>query len=274
MTDPPSPGDGPRGATVIASLTNGSPWTRPLPNKVAEVSLTFWPLTILSTTVGATAADFLSTNPRLGMSATTAIMGLVAASSLIWQLSTGRYVAGSYWLAVLLVSVFATLLSVDLVDNLGVNPWAARGIFCTVLVVAFTGWHRSGCAPPVHSVLTRQREAWYWFVVLGAFSLGTSMGDLISEKPALGITTAGLVFFGVVAVPSFARHNLRLVVVAAFWAAYVRARPLGAAIGDLLTAAPRDGGLGLRSNATSASLLVVMLVVVSLFDTGGHRSGQ
>ncbi|MEO7350695.1 MAG: hypothetical protein ABIR34_12145, partial [Marmoricola sp.] len=182
MTTRSSPGEAPSGATVIAWLTNGSPWTRQLANKVPEVSATFWLLTILSTTLGATVADFLSANlgPGLGMSATTANVSLVVAGTLIFQLSTGRYVPGLYWLAVVLVSVLGTLLSDDLVDNLGLSLWVVSAVFGVLLAVAFAGWHRSEHTLSVHAVLTRRREAWHWCAVLCAFSLGTAISDLIS----------------------------------------------------------------------------------------------
>jgi uncharacterized membrane-anchored protein len=276
MITRPARVEAPRGATVIASLTNGSPWTRSLPSKVPAVSLPFWILTILCTTAGATAADALSANlglgPGLGMSATTAIMGLLVAGSLIWQLSTARYVPVSYWLTVFLAVVLATIVSDDLVDNPGVSLWAATGIFGAALAVAFTGWWCSEHTVSVHNVLTRRREAWYWFVVLCAFSLGSSVEALMSEGLGLGYAPAGFVFAFVMGVVAVARLGLKLDVVGAFWAAYILTRPVGAAVGDFLTATPEHGGVGLGANATSVVLLAFILVVGSLVRAGAHRS--
>lgn len=276
MTTRLSPGDAPHQGTVIASLTNGNPWTRPLSGKVPEASLPFWVLTTLATTVGATGGDFLSANLGLGlglgMSATTAIMSLVVAGTLIWQLSTARYVPGLYWCAVVLVSVLGTLVSDDLVDNLGVSLWAATAIFGALLAAVLTSWLGSAHTVSVHAVLTRRREACYWCAVLCAFSLGTAMGDLISGRLGLGHATAVLVLGGAMAMITLAHRSFRLNAVAAFWAAYVVACPFGDSIGDLLTAAPSSGGLGLSTDATSSAVLVVMLVVVGLSTAGAHRS--
>jgi uncharacterized membrane-anchored protein len=272
MTTRPARGEAPRGATVIASLTNGSPWTRSLPSKAPEVSLPFWTLTMLSTTAGATAADALSTNLGLGMSATTAIVCLVCAGSLIWQLTTARYVPASYWLTVFLVVVVTTLVSDGLVESLAVSPWDVTLVFCAGLAVAFTGWWRSEHTVSVHNVLTRRGEAWYWLAVVCAFSLGSSIEDLMSAGLGLGYAAAGLFFVVVMGVMAVARRGLKLDVVVAFWAAYVVTRALGAAVGDLLTGAPEHGGVGLGTNVASAGLLAVILLIASLLRVGAHRS--
>ena len=163
MTTRPSGDEPVRGATVIVSLSNGHPWTRSLQHKVPDVSLPFWVLTILSAIVGATVADLLSASLGLslglGMSATTAIMGLIAATSLLWQLSTGHYLSGSYWLAVVSVSVLGTLISDDLVDNLGLGRWVATGVFCASLFAAFVGWYCTEHTVSMHAVRTRRGEA-------------------------------------------------------------------------------------------------------------------
>ena len=244
MTTRPAHGETPRVLTVIASLTNGSPWRRSLPSKVPEVSVRFWILTTLSTAAGATEADAFSITLGLGMSATTAIMGLVAAGSLIWQLSTPRYSPVSYWLTVFLIIVVSTLVSDDLVDYPWVSLWAATGLFLAALAVAFTGWWHNERVVSVHEVITRRREAWYWLVVLCAFLVGSSVEDLVSEELRLGFGLTGLLFALVMVAVVVARLALKLDVVAAFWAAYVPTRPLGGAIGDLLTATSGHGGAG------------------------------
>lgn len=244
-------------------------------NKVPEVSVTFWMLTVLATTLGATVADFLSAHLGLGlglgMSATTANMSLVVAGTLIIQISTGRCVPGLYWFAVVLVSVLGTLVSDDLVDNLGVSLWVATAVFGSLVAVVLTGLHRSEHTPFDHTVLSRQREVWHWLGVFWAFSLGAAMSDLISMELLLGYASTVFVIGGVIAVLVVAHRSLRLNAVAAFWAAYVVVRPFGDSVGDLLTATPRDGGLGLGTTGTSATVLA-MLVIVGLSEAAARRS--
>jgi uncharacterized membrane-anchored protein len=278
MTTRPSGDEPVRGATVIASLSNGHPWTRSLRHKVPDVSLPFWVLTILSAIVGATVADLLSAglglSLGLGMSATTAIMGLVAATSLLWQLSTGHYLSGSYWLAVVSVSVLGTLVSDDLVDNLGLARWAATGVFCATLLAAFLGWYCTEHTVSMHAVRTRRGEVWHWLVVVSAFSLGASVGDLVSGTLTWGYAVAGLAFGAVLAMIACAHHWMRLNAVASFWAAYVVTRSVGSSVGDFLTATPGNGGLGLGTNATSAVFLLAILVTFGFSSQKARRAGR
>ena len=251
-----------------------SAWVRPVLNKVPEVTILFWVVKILSTTVGETAADFLSGNLGLGLPATTAVMSVLFVAALIWQLSTRRYVPAVYWLTVVLVSVVGTLFSDNLVDNLGVSLWTTTAIFSVALAAAFVGWYRSEHTLSIHTIVTRRREAWYWFAILCTFSLGTSAGDLISEKLALGYATAALIFGGVIALVAVAHYGFRVNAVLTFWTAYVLTRPFGASIGDFLTAAPKDGGLGLGTNGTSIVFLVVIVTIVGSFTVQARRADR
>ncbi len=251
-----------------------SAWVRPVLNKVPEVTILFWVVKILSTTVGETAADFLSGNLGLGLPATTAVMSILFVAALIWQLSTRRYVPAVYWLAVVLVSVVGTLFSDNLVDNLGVSLWTTTAIFSVALAAAFVGWYRSERTLSIHTIVTRRREGWYWFAILCTFSLGTSAGDLISEKLALGYATAALIFGGVIALVAVAHYGFRVNAVLTFWTAYVLTRPFGASIGDFLTAAPKDGGLGLGTNGTSIVFLVVIVAIVGWFTVQARRDDR
>jgi len=260
--------------TRTSSLSTENNWTRILLNKVPEVMILFWVVKILSTTVGETAADFLSGNLGLGLPATTAIMSLLFVAVLIWQFSTSRYIPWVYWLTVVLVSVVGTLFSDNLVDNLGVSLWTSTALFSAALAIAFVGWYRSEHTLSIHTIVTRRREAWYWFAILCTFSLGTSAGDLISEKLALGYVTAGLIFGGVIALIAIAHYGFKVNAVLAFWAAYIMTRPFGASIGDFLTAAPKDGGLGLGTNGTSVVFLAVIVAVVGWFTVQVRKDDQ
>ena len=261
MTTPPARGEAPRAPTVIASLTNGSPWTRPLPNKVPEASPSFWLLTLLSTTLGATVARSLSATlgSTLGISATTAIVSLGAAAALLSQLSLGRHVPGSYWLCTALLVVLAVLVFHVLADSLGMSPWVVTGVVAAALVVALAGWRTSEHGVSAHEALTRRREASYWLVVLCAFSLGTSIGDLASHQLRVGPAASGLFFCGVMAAVSIAHRALHLNAGATSWATFVVICSLGSCLGASLT-------------ATSAVMLGVLLGVVALLASRAHRT--
>ncbi len=248
-----------------------SAWTRTLLNKVPEVTLLFWVVKILSTTVGETAADFLNQNVGLGLSATTALMAVLLAAVLVVQFSANKYIPWVYWLAVVLISVVGTLFSDNLVDNLGVSLWTTSAIFGTGLVLSFIAWYRSEKTLSIHTIVTRRREAFYWLTILFTFALGTSAGDLVAEKLAVGYLPSALIFGGVIAAITAAFFALRLNAVIAFWAAYIITRPFGASMGDYLTAPTKDGGLGLGTNGTSAIFLAIIVACVAWFTVKARK---
>ncbi len=253
-----------------SSRTRLKPTTSML-NKVPEVTLLFWVVKILSTTVGETAADFLAGTVGLGLTVTSLIMSGVLAVVLVVQFSARRYVPAIYWLAVVMVSIVGTLISDNLVDNFGVSLWTTTIIFGVALAVTFVSWFRSERTLSIHSIFTRRREAFYWLAILFTFALGTSAGDLVSEGLALGYGTALTIFGSLIALVTLAYWKGGLNSVIAFWTAYVLTRPFGASLGDLLTQAPADGGLGFGTNATSALFLIVIVGCVAWFTIEQRR---
>lgn len=271
MVTQPSRGDPVPPVTSIASLTNAHPWTRPVLNKVPGVSLRFWILTLVATALGATAADSLSADLDLGLTATSAVMSLLLVSALIAQLSTRRFHPGSYWLSIVLCACVGTLFADTLVGDFGSSLWVVTGMSCAALAATFVGWHHLEHTVSFHSLRSRRREACYWTAVFSLGLFGSSVEDLVPLTLNVGLAAVVLLFTsGLVAVAA-AGAGHRIPVVVAFWTAYVVTLPLGDAIADLLTAAPPRGGLGLGKNATSAGLAVLFLVVVSLAATIRHR---
>lgn len=249
-------------------------WTRQLLNKVPQVTALFWVVKILSTTVGETAADFLNGNVGLGLSATTALMAVLLAAVLVVQFAAMKYVPVVYWLAVVLISVVGTLFSDNLVDNYGVSLWTTSAVFGVCLAASFVAWYRSERTLSIHTIVTRRREAFYWLTILFTFALGTSAGDLVAEKLAVGYLPSALIFGGVIAVIAAAFHTLKANAVIAFWAAYIITRPFGASMGDFLTAPTQDGGLGLGTNGTSALFLAVIVACVAWFTVRTRRGDR
>jgi uncharacterized membrane-anchored protein len=232
-------------------------------NKVPEVTLVFWIIKILATTVGETAADFLNFNLHLGLSATTAIMGVLLAAVLVWQFRTRRCVAGVYWLAVVLISVVGTLLTDNLVDNLGVPLSATVWAFGIALAATFAAWYASEKTLSIHSVTTTRREAFYWLAILFTFALGTAAGDLVAESMQLGYANSALMFGVLITAVTVAYYGFWANAVAAFWIAYILTRPLGASLGDLLSQPLANGGLGWGTTATSVAFLAAILALVA-----------
>jgi uncharacterized membrane-anchored protein len=245
--------------TLVADeVTN----TRRILNKVPEVTLIFWVIKVLATTVGETAADYLNVDLDLGLTATSIIMSVALLGALLYQFKLRRYVPAVYWLAVVLISIVGTLITDNLTDSLGVPLWLTTVVFGVALAATFVIWYRSEGTLSIHSIVSTRREAFYWLAVLFTFALGTAAGDLVAEGLNLGYLVSLALFAGAIAIVAIAYRTLHVNSVAAFWTAYVLTRPLGASLGDLLSQPTSDGGLGMGTTSTSALFLAIILALV------------
>lgn len=242
-------------------------------NKVPAITISFWIIKILATTVGETAADFLNVKMNLGLMLTSEIMAGLFAIALAVQLASKRYIPGVYWTIVVLISVVGTLVSDTLVDTWNIPLATTSGIFASALIIVFFIWARSEKTLSVHVIRTTKREAFYWSAILFTFALGTSAGDLAAEASHLGYPLSALMFASGIALTYAAYRMFRINSVLAFWIAYILTRPLGASLGDLLSQPLSDGGLGYGTTATSAAFLAVILgMILFLTIWRRHRS--
>lgn len=230
--------------------------------KVPEVTIFFWIIKIMATTVGETAADFLNFNLNLGLTLTTFLMSGVLIIALFFQFRSRKYVPGIYWFAVVLISIIGTLITDNLVDNYGVALETTTIIFTLALLATFAAWYVSEKTLSIHSIYTTKREAFYWSAILFTFSLGTAAGDLIAEGLDLGYLKSALMFAALIGIVTIAYYRFKLNAVSAFWIAYILTRPLGASLGDFLSQPLDAGGLALSTMGTSAVFLVTILGLV------------
>lgn len=244
-------------------------------NKVPEITLYFWVIKILCTTVGETAADYLNTVLNFGLTGTSLVMSVLLIIVLFFQFKSKKYTPSIYWLAVVLISVVGTLITDNLTDNLGVSLMTTTIVFSVVLAGVFGVWFVSEKTLSVHTIFTKRREGFYWLAILFTFALGTAAGDLVAEKINLGYFTSALIFAGLIAIVTIVHYIMRRVLsvehrhqssnaVLAFWLAYILTRPLGASIGDYLSQTQSDGGLGLGTTVTSFIFLATILGLVIL----------
>jgi uncharacterized membrane-anchored protein len=244
--------------TVASLLTSA----RSLLSKVPEVTLFFWIIKVLCTTVGETVADTLIDTYNLGLPRTTIIIAAALAGVLVWQFLLRRYVPAVYWLAVVLISVVGTLITDNLTDRYHVPLETSTLIFAVILAVVFIAWYRSERTLSIHSILTPRREASYWLAVLFTFALGTAAGDLVAERLDIGFWKPALIFAAVIGLVGLANLYLKLNGVLAFWIAYILTRPLGANLGDYLSQDRDAGGRALGKPAVSAVFLVAILGII------------
>ena len=241
-------------------------------NKVPEVTLIFWVVKILSTTVGETAADYLAVHVGLGASTTTLGMTVLLILALILQLHRRAYVPWIYWLTVVLVSIVGTQLTDFLTDKLEVSLYTSTVIFLCALAVTFAVWYSVERTLSIHTIITTRRELFYWTVILFTFALGTAAGDLATEALGMGFRL-GVVVFGLLIAAIATAFRFGGNAVLTFWLAYILTRPLGASLGDLLSQAREYGGVGLGTIYTSIAFLSVIIVLVTWMTFEGERSG-
>ena len=248
--------------TTNIQQTKTSNTGREILNKVPEITLYFWIIKILCTTVGETAADFLNTNFSLGLTGTSIVMGGLLIIILFFQFRSKKYIPGIYWLAVVLISVVGTLITDNLTDNLGVSLELTTVVFAVALTITFIIWYVSEKTLSIHKIDSLRREAFYWLAILFTFALGTAAGDLLAESLKLGYLLSASIFAGLIVIAFISYKYFKLNAVLTFWIAYILTRPLGASIGDYLSQSHNDGGLGLGTVITSAIFLVAILGTV------------
>jgi uncharacterized membrane-anchored protein len=232
-------------------------------NKVPEVTIYFWIIKILCTTIGETGADNLDSRYNLGLANLTYITGAILLVILVAVFSFKRYVPALYWAGIVLISVVGTLITDNLTDNHGVALEVTTTIFSLCLAITFAVWYASERTLSIHTIVKTRREAFYWVTVLFTFALGTAAGDLIAERSGLGYGKSVLLFAGAIAIVAVAHLRFKLGAVLAFWIAYILTRPLGASIGDFLSQSKAHGGQGLGTSTTSYIFLGTILALVA-----------
>lgn len=240
--------------------------------KVPTVTALFWLVKVLTTGMGETTSDFLV--HRLGP-APAIVIGFTGIAVALWrQFAAAAYEAWTYWLAVVMVAVFGTIVADVLHVGLGIPYVVSTAFFAVALAATFVLWYRSEGTLSIHSIHTRRRELFYWAAVLTTFALGTAAGDMTAKTLNLGYFSSGLLFLAIIAIPVVGYFAFGLNAVVAFWFAYVVTRPLGASFADWLAVPPARGGLGWGTGPVSLVLGVIIAVLVGYLARRDGRRGR
>ncbi len=242
-------------------------------NRVPEVTLIFWAINIMSTTVGETGADYLAVNAGLGVVATDLLMAVLLMLALSLQFGARRYVPWIYWLTVVLVSVVGTQITDFLTDRLEISLYVSTAVFAVALAAIFAIWYASERTLSISAIVTTRRELFYWASILFTFALGTAAGDLATEALGLGFNVGVVVFSAAIALFGFA-YATGVNSVLNFWLTYILTRPLGASFGDLLSQSREYGGLGLGTIYTSLAFLTLIIGMVAWTSFELRRSSR
>jgi uncharacterized membrane-anchored protein len=242
-------------------------------SKLPKVTAAFWVMKIAATTLGETAGDLLSMTLGVGYGASSVLLLSAFAATLIAQLATRRYVPPLYWSVILTTSTAGTTIS-DFMDR-SLELGYARGtaLLLTALGVTLFVWRRTTGTLSVDHVKSRKAESFYWLAILCSNTLGTALGDFLSDSSGLGFAGGAVLIGGLLAVVLALTLFTRLSRVALFWVAFVLTRPFGATVGDVLTKTHEQGGLALGTAGASAVLAVVLVAFVVRSVVHERRAG-
>lgn len=244
-----------------STRSDAVPSTRVMLSKVPEITVWFWVIKILCTTVGESFADWINVTLGVGLILTAVIFTVVLAAVLAWQLSLSRYRPFAYWLTVVVLSVTGTLYTDILTDKLGVPLAISTAVFGGILAVVFGVWFVRERTLSIHSIVTRPRELFYWLAILVTFALGTAVGDWTLEFTGWGPGISVLLPAGLI-VAIVVGWRMGANAVLSFWLAYILTRPLGANLGDWLGFPKDQQGLGMGVAITSVIFLTAILATV------------
>jgi uncharacterized membrane-anchored protein len=243
-----------------------------LASKVPHVTLAFWVIKLLATTVGETGGDALSMTLDLGYAVASLIYVAFFAVTLAIQVGSARYRPLAYWAVVVATTTVGTTLSDYLDRTVGLGyVKSSIALFCGVLVVLGV-WRAVTGRIQFEHITARRDEIFYWLTILVSNTLGTALGDFVASTTGLGFERGTLVFAGLLAVVAAAHLWLKRIPASVlFWAAYVLTRPFGATLGDTLTKPRDEGGLALGRIAASAVIAGLMLVGIAVVARGKRR---
>ena len=240
-------------------------------SKVPEVTLIFWIMKILATTLGETGGDTLSMSMKLGYLESTGIFAAIFIAAVIVQILAKRFHPVVYWMTIIATTTVGTTLA-DFADrSLGIGYAGGTVILFTLLMASLSLWKRTLGSVAVDTVNSPKSEMFYWVTIMFSQTLGTALGDWAADTAGLGYEGGALVFGAMLAVIAAAYYRTRISHTVLFWAAFILTRPLGAVVGDFLDKPVIKGGLALSRYSASATLIVLIALCIIIFT---HRPAK
>lgn len=240
-------------------------------SKVPEVTLMFWIIKILATTLGETGGDAVSMSMNLGYLVSTGIFAVIFTIAVVAQMSAKKFHPILYWTTIIATTTVGTTLA-DYVDrSLGIGYLGGTTILFSLLMASLMVWHRTLGSIAVDSVGSPKSEMFYWVTIMLSQTLGTALGDWTADTAGMGYGGAAIVFSGMLLVVVALYYATSLSRTALFWTAFILTRPLGAVVGDFLDKPVSKGGLELSRYSASAVLLVLIVLCIFLFS---HKAAK
>lgn len=240
-------------------------------SKVPEVTLGFWIIKILATTLGETGGDAISMSMGLGYLVGTAIFAVIFLAAVWAQIKATHFHPVIYWTTIIATTTVGTTLA-DFADrSLGIGYAGGSLLLLTLLLLSLFIWHRTLGTISVQSITTYKAEIFYWVTIMFSQTLGTALGDWTADTAGLGYAGAAGIFGGLLAIIVLAYFKTNISRTALFWVAFILTRPLGAVVGDFLDKPMEHGGLELSRYTASAVLLVAIIACAFVFK---QRAGK
>jgi uncharacterized membrane-anchored protein len=233
-------------------------------SKVPAVTLTFWIIKILATTLGETGGDTLSMTYGLGYLASSAIFTVPLAVLVVAQVRARRFHPYLYWATIVASTTAGTTVADFATRSLGIGYAGGSLLLLAGVLLALTLWRRDTGTVAVESVHTARAETWYWVTITFSQTLGTALGDWVADEGGLGYLGGAALFGGLIGLLVLLRRFTPASRVALFWGAFILTRPLGATVGDFLDKPISDGGLDFSRPVATAVLAVIMVGIIQL----------
>ena len=235
-------------------------------SKVPEVTLSFWIIKILATTLGETGGDAVSMSMNLGYLVGTGIFAALFMIAVIAQIAAKKFHPLIYWITIIATTTVGTTLA-DFADrSLGIGYAGGTAMLLTLLIASLLIWYRTLGSVAVNTVSSPKSEMFYWITIMFSQTLGTALGDWTADTAGLGYAGGALVFSAMLAAIAIAYYRTKISHTVLFWAAFILTRPLGAVVGDFLDKPISQGGLELSRYSASAALLVLIICCAFIFS--------
>ena len=244
-------------------------------SKVPEVTLIFWIIKIVATTLGETGGDAVSMSMNLGYLVGTAIFAVVFVIAVVAQIKAKRFHPFLYWITIIATTTVGTTLA-DYADrSLGIGYTGGASLLFVFLMASLAIWYRSLGSIAVNTVSSPKAEMFYWITIMFSQTLGTALGDWTADTAGLGYSGGAIVFSILLGVVLAAYYWTKVSRTILFWAAFILTRPLGAVVGDFLDKPLSAGGLALNRYSASAVLIAIIIACILLLpQRAGKASGH
>jgi len=240
-------------------------------SKVPEVTVLFWVMKIMATTVGETGGDMVSMSMNLGYLVSTAIFAVVFLAAVVIQMRAKAFHPYIYWFTIIATTTVGTTLA-DFCDrSLGIGYAGGSSILLFLLMASLFTWYKTLGTVAVDSVSEPKSEVFYWVTIMFSQTLGTALGDWTADSEGMGYLGGATLFVILLAVVAGLYYWSKISHTILFWSAFILTRPLGAVLGDFLDKPLDHGGLNLSRYMATGILLLLILFCVRFFE---HRAAR